>query len=388
MMKYAYIKYGNVVEELKQIGPKPKCVPRNGPLTFLSNFLKIIGGAPAIILSWDKAGGSNQKSRNGAIKAFSYKKPRGFNKFIGGLRIFLELIGFKPDVILCVHDGPGLWMAFLVSKILRIPIIHSRQRAIKAVGDRLHRRIIAAIDAKVIKNADGVICHGPFTRQQLLDVGVNKDKVIEFDVKFDIHHEGEAKETINHTKKEIVFLGRIEASKGVFELLEAMLPLLNIYDDICLTFIGHGTAVQKLRERAEKAEKSSKINFTGAIPHEQVIKRLRQGYILVTPTRRGLEGWPMAALEGIAAGVPVVGPNTGPFLFMIEDGVNGFLFKHDSIIDLRAKIQNIIESEALRKKLSEGCAIMFRKRNIDGVKDFGEALDLAFRRWTKLSSQG
>jgi len=381
-MKYAYIKYGNVVEELKQIGTKPKCVPKNGPLTFLSNFLKIIDGAPAIILSWDKAGEFNQKSKNGAIEAFSYKKPRGLNKFIGGLKIFLDLIRFKPNVILCVHDGPGLWMAFLVSKILRIPIIHSRQRAINAVGDRLHRRIIATIDAQVIKNANGVICHGPFTRQQLLDVGVNKDRIIEFDVKFDIHHEDKAKDIINHLKKEIVFLGRIEASKGVFELLEASLPLLNAYDDICLTFIGHGTAVQKLQERAEKEEKSSKINFTGAIPHEQVIKRLRQAYILVTPTRRGLEGWPMAALEGIAAGVPVVGPNTGPFPFMIEDGINGFLFKHDSIIDLRAKIQKIIDNEAVRKMLSEGCAIMFQKRKNEGVKDFGEALDLAFRRWT------
>ena len=385
-MKYAYIKYGNVVEELSQIGPQPGTVPESGPMTFLANFLKVVGDNPALVISWDNSISSFEKKIKGNIEANTYRRPVGFMKFSLGTQIFLKLIRFRPDIVLCVHDGPGLWAGFFACLILGKKLIHSRQRAIMVPGDKWHRRFTALIDGFVIRKSAGIICHGPFTMHQLKMKGVSENKIIEFDVKFDsflefqLKHNKDKNISNTHNKFEIFYLGRMESSKGVFELLQACMPILKSKEDVFLTFIGEGSALGSLRDYVNNKKMGSKIFFTGNIPHNDVSLKLITAYLLVTPTRRGLEGWGMAALEGLAMGIPVVAPNAGPFPFMIQDGFNGLLFKPDSVEDMRIKIEMLINDPPLRDRLSVGAKEATLKRKNEKIPDFGSALQLAISR--------
>ena len=385
-MRYAYVKYGNAVEELSQIGPQPETVPESGPMTFLGNFLKVVGNNPALVISWDNSILSFAKKIKGNIEANTYRRPVGFMKFSLGTQIFLKLIRFRPDIVLCVHDGPGLWACFFACCILRKKLIHSRQRAIRVLGDKWHRRVTAFIDGFVIRRSAGIICHGPFTKYQLKMKGVSECKIIEFDVRFDSFLEFQSKynrdRDISNTRNkfELIFLGRMESSKGVFEFLQACFPILKSKKNVFLTFIGDGSALGSLRDYVNHKKMGSRIFFTGNIPHNEVRLKLIKGFLLVTPTRRGLEGWPMAALEGLAMGIPVVAPNAGPFPFMIQDGVNGLLFKPDSVADLRIKIEMLINDPLLRDRLSVGAKEATLKRKNEKIPDFGSALQVAISR--------
>jgi glycosyltransferase involved in cell wall biosynthesis len=380
-MKYAYIKYGDVVDELEKVGPSPTKVPLSGPLTFISGFLRMVGDNPALLISWTR-NDWNSRSEVGHIQAYAYKRPKSLLKFATAFRMFGQLIRFRPDIVLCVHDGPGLWAAFLVCRLLGTALLHSRQRAIKVAGDSWRRRASAKIDGFVIRHAKGVICHGPFTRHQLIEIGVSASRIIEFDVRFDefissqTSASGVSGAQPDTDRRKILFLGRMEASKGIFELLEASIPLLKARSDVDLCFVGQGAALQHLQQRVSNEGMDSRIFFTGPLPHNQVSAQLRSATLLAAPTRRGLEGWPMAALEGLAMGVPVVAPDAGPFPFMIEDGFNGLLYTDGQIADLRKKIESILDDPGLRDKLAIGAEKTAAAR-AETVKDFGTALDRA-----------
>lgn len=385
-MRYAYIKYGDVVEELKKIGPAPDTIPVGGPATYIANFLYLIGRNPALLISWDLSGDRKRRAQVGAIKAYTYRRPRALLKLAAAADIFVRLIAFQPDVVLCVHDGPGLWAAFLACRLLRAPLLHSRQRAVWVEGDSWHKRVMAMIDGLAIRRAARVICHGPFARHQLIEMGVSESKIIEFSAHFDdliaALRDTEAVKSEPQVSggRKILFLGRVEESKGVLELFEACIPILSCRRDVDLIYVGNGGALPVLQQRAVKAGLPSRVAFAGMIPHDEVGKQLKTATVLVAPTRRGLEGWPKAVREGLAMGVPVIAPAAGPFPFIVEDGVNGLLYAADSVFDLQKKIERILDEPDLRQVLSRG-AIDRSRRAALSARSFADALRMACAPW-------
>lgn len=387
-MRYAYIKYGDVVNEVRNAGPDPDSVPKGGPGTFTASFLQVVGENPALLISWGRPDKRSEKYEVGSIKAYTYRRPHRLLKTAAAIKIFVRLLAFRPDLTLCVHDGPGLWATFLACNILGVPFFHSRQRAIRVGGDSWRRRATAVIDSFVLRRAAGVVCHGPFARSQLVEIGVSNSRIIEFDIHFDDIFDAmressnaEASEQLYKPRyKKVVFLGRIEESKGVFELLDACVPIFETRQEVELVYVGDGGGLLPLKARVEREGLSARVKFTGRIPHEQIGSQLGNATVLVTPTRRGLEGWPMAALEGLALGVPVIAPSAGPFPFMIEDGVNGLLFLSDSVSDMREKISRLLDDPEFRHKLSRGALEISRQRATQAIS-FGEALKQAQTQW-------
>lgn len=376
-MRYAYLKYGNVVDELRAVGPRPASVPASGPITFAGNFLRLVGNDPALMVS---PGASSETLRIGSVEAVTLSPGRGIGKLPQALanawRQFRMLMTFKPDVIVCTADGFALWTAFLVSRLKRAWLVHSRQRAIRVASDPPRRKVIAYIDGMVIRRVDRVICHGPFTRNQVEQIGVPSEKIIEFDVRFDRSEpltSVDGRAAMREARRRITFLGRVEASKGIFELLDAFSSLAERFPDADLCYVGGGGDLERLRALVDKRNLANRVYCVGRVSHGEIWSYLERAYVLVTPTRSGLEGNPMTVLEGLAAGAPVIGPNAGPFPFMIHDEVDGLLFEVDSVRDLRRKLEAVLRDRGFTRRLSEGAVTTEREREA-GVIDFGQAL--------------
>ena len=85
----------------------------------------------------------------------------------------------------------------------------------------------------------------------------------------------------------------------------------------------------------------------------------------------------MAAMEGLAMGVPVVAPDAGPFPYLVRDGENGLLFEQDSVDSLVAALRRLLNDEALRERFSS-TALRERKALLKPELRFAEAVDQAF----------
>lgn len=119
---------------------------------------------------------------------------------------------------------------------------------------------------------------------------------------------------------EIITLGYLGAQKGTLEILEAAGRLRDSHPQVRFTFIGGGE-VEKFRQLAAEKGLAERVRFVGVLDDLERTRRLHASDIFLLPSRA--EGQPIALLEAMAAGLPVITTRVGsiPELVMPENGV-------------------------------------------------------------------
>jgi glycosyltransferase involved in cell wall biosynthesis len=152
-----------------------------------------------------------------------------------------------------------------------------------------------------------------------------------------------------------IFAGRLSPEKGVATLLDAWRQL----PEIPLTLVGGGPLLSQVRERV--ARERLRIEVTGELPHPQVLSMIRGSGMLIFPSL-SYESLGYAALEALAAGVPVIASDIGAQAEVVSHGVNGLLFKPGDSGSLVAAVKQIMASEDAARRLSEGARRTFVER--------------------------
>ena len=389
IQRYAYLKHGDVVAELQEIGANPFEVADGGPKYYISSFLKWAAGAHVSLISFQTRDAVLQV---GNVEARVFKANSSVTGPLGRtiwniqafFKTFFLLWKFRPTWILCSATYGPLFAGFLISRLFSIPVVHTIHGRVDEISLPRNRRLIIKINHWLHRRASAVLCHGPYLRQQLLDIGVDPERLFRFDASYrTILNSAEAEIDIPYRamleqKKCILYVGRIEASKGVFDLLEACIKLLIADPFLALLYVGDGSSEGELKKRVNLLKLKGQVRFTGHIPHSKLAPIVRHCRFLVMPTRSiSGEGRPKAAIEAFVLGKPVIVPNYGSFNYLVEDGVNGLYYKPDDIQDLSSKIYSLLYDEILYKCLIKG-AIKAGKRLLDPEVTFMEALEQGF----------
>lgn len=102
----------------------------------------------------------------------------------------------------------------------------------------------------------------------------------------------------------LLYLGQLQLSKGVFELIEMFRRLLKQYPDLRLTIVGDGDISDGLKQKIAEYNLQEKVVFTGSVSYNDVFRYYRSSTIFVFPTKR--EVFPLVSIEAMACGLPVV----------------------------------------------------------------------------------
>ncbi|WP_299576274.1 glycosyltransferase [uncultured Sunxiuqinia sp.] len=128
----------------------------------------------------------------------------------------------------------------------------------------------------------------------------------------------------------LLFVGRIEVNKGINELLSA---LKNTNIDYELSIVGDGQYMSNTKQLIKEYNLSNKIHLHGYIPYgPQLLDIYRSHDIFILPSYS--EGLPQVVLEAMASGCLVLATNVGSIPSIINDGINGFIFKPKSVTAL------------------------------------------------------
>jgi glycosyltransferase involved in cell wall biosynthesis len=148
----------------------------------------------------------------------------------------------------------------------------------------------------------------------------------------------------------VLFLGRIEEGKGVFELLDAVARLAPRLPELRLTLGGSGDA-DEVRRRAAALGIADRVELPGWLGERERTAELERAEVFCLPSHA--EGLPMALLEAMAAGKAVVASRVGAIPEAVLDGDNGLLVPaHDSDA-LAAALQRVLADAALRQRLGQ-----------------------------------
>jgi glycosyltransferase involved in cell wall biosynthesis len=151
--------------------------------------------------------------------------------------------------------------------------------------------------------------------------------------------------------KYITTVSRLYVTKGLNHLLEAIVQVRSTHPATRFRVYGDGPLRQELLEYASKLGLDGNQIFMGAFTHRELSTIMAQTDIFVMSSV--LEGQPLALVEAMAYGCPIVATSVGGIPELINDGVNGLLCGPGDSVCLADKICTLIEDSALRLRLGQ-----------------------------------
>ena len=180
----------------------------------------------------------------------------------------------------------------------------------------------------------------------------------------------------------VMFVGRLQTDKGLFEFVQAASILRKERRDIVFVMVGApdpGNKRSLLNSTLSKWKSEKNVIFTGR--REDVPNLMATSNIIVTPTFYR-EGLPRTLLEGAATGLPLIGTNMPGVREAIYDGVNGTLIPAQDSVALAQAIEELANDP--KKCERYGKASLERaKTEFDHRRVIGEYMTMYEEMWNQ-----
>jgi len=146
----------------------------------------------------------------------------------------------------------------------------------------------------------------------------------------------------------LLFVGDLNRAKGTYDLIRAFARVAGRFPNLRLVCAGGG-ATQAVRQFAAQADIQHRVACPGWLGPERLRAELAKATIFVLPSYA--EGMPMALLEAMSWGLPVIATPVGGVPQVVRPEVNGVLIAPGDIDGMAAAIARLMSDPALRSTL-------------------------------------
>jgi phosphatidylinositol alpha-1,6-mannosyltransferase len=155
----------------------------------------------------------------------------------------------------------------------------------------------------------------------------------------------------------VVCVSRLVTRKGQDTLIRAW-PQVRAASGAVLLLVGAGPAETRLRRLADHLGMTGSVVFAGPVPWEDLPAYYDAGDVFAMPcrTRRGgldVEGLGIVYLEASAAGLPVIGGDSGGAPDAILDGETGYVVPGGDVAAVAGRITQLLADPAAARVLGE-----------------------------------
>lgn len=278
----------------------------------------------------------------------TYKEGNAIKKIlfflIAYLKIFCYCIKNKPNLIHIHMSYKGSFSrAYCIHKLCRAlkikDIIHLHGSEFKKWYDEGCNKKKKEKVKRLLKECNRIIVLGKEWEKRILSIEPSSKTVI---VNNTVEVPRDYEKKIKNKSLNILFLGVLIKRKGIFDLISAISELNKITDlkDVKFIIAGNGIEDDNIKAKAKELEVEKYIDFTGWIDVEQKKELLKKSHLLILPSYN--EGLPMAILEAMSYGLPIIATNVGDIPEAVIPEENGFLIKPGNIEELVNSILNVI----------------------------------------------
>lgn len=144
-------------------------------------------------------------------------------------------------------------------------------------------------------------------------------------------------------------IARLVPEKGHEYAIKAMPEILRRFPDARLVLVGDGPSRTYLEDLCERVGVKERVIFLG---FRRDVEEIAIDFdVILMPSLS--EGLPLALLESMALGKPVVASEVGGIPEVIKDGINGVLVPPEDAGALAERIIGLLMSNEMREKLGE-----------------------------------
>lgn len=329
-----FIKHGDPVGEYLQLqGYKSYNLDTN----YMEQILEVMKGEKFVVIGTGYVK-KDKYYEDDKILVFSFAKQRktlDYLNLFSDRKIHALLEKYEPRWILHLGSIWNMSAAIQYSKDNNVPLmiafagqLRKNNSFVQIMQNNLIRHMLTGLktlQAVLVRNADN--------KRVLVNIGIPEDKIITYYPKYNskFFQKGEIEKYFQEPSNvRILYVGRLEISKGtnlIIDLIEYMFPK---YHDIEVIFIGDGSQYNRLCYLSNSInnkfrEQHNMARVLGRRPFESLYSYYSSVDLTVLPSYG--EGMPKTVIESLLSGTPVIASDLPGVREIVKDGETGFLFE-------------------------------------------------------------
>jgi colanic acid/amylovoran biosynthesis glycosyltransferase len=185
-------------------------------------------------------------------------------------------------------------------------------------------------------------------KHQLIKLGCNEAKIIVHHMGIDLHNFAfipRQQSPDGFTR--LVSICRLVEKKGIEYAIRAVAKLARTKPNLEYKIIGDGLLKPKLQKLIDELNLSETVELLGWKQKTEVINILNNSDILLAPSITApdgdREGIPVALMEAMAMGLPVISSLHSGIPELVKDGVSGFLVPERDVDGIAEKLNYLLE---------------------------------------------
>jgi len=201
---------------------------------------------------------------------------------------------------------------------------YTRIRSLYSFLSKISARFVSyPLELKLIRSANIVTTVSSSVANELIEYNMKPENVIVIGNGVDEKSfKAKAKKSENSSKY-VLFAGRIDREKGLFDLIECGKYIFEGKSDIDFIIAGKGRDLNKLKRKTKKMGIQDKYKFLGQVDKDELVKLYQNASIFVLPSYH--EGLPGVLLEAMACSMPIIASDVRGNRDLISNDFNGII---------------------------------------------------------------
>jgi glycosyltransferase involved in cell wall biosynthesis len=241
---------------------------------------------------------------------------------ISSFKTFLETV--KSNDLIHVHGHPYL-SSFLAAKIAKKyskPLVltqHNTFIEYNNIWDTVEKLNDLAIGKQVLKEADKIIVVSNATKNYVLSLGADPEKIEVLHNGVDLNRFKPLSEVKDEMRKKlgiskdacvVLTVRRLVYKNGIDTLIESAEIAVKKNPKLVFVVVGKGPDFEEVKEKIAQLGLQRNLRLTGFVSDGDLPLYYNVADLFALPSKSG-EGLPLVALEAMACGLPVIATNVG-----------------------------------------------------------------------------
>jgi glycosyltransferase involved in cell wall biosynthesis len=266
--------------------------------------------------------------------------------------VYLESYLKRNKIQLIIANyGPAGAELIEVSDRLRIPLIvhfHGYDASVEAVIQQYMEKY-----ERMFETAKAIVVVSTEMKNKLVTLGAKPEKV------FLIRYSPASnffKIVPDYHSNQMIAIGRFVEKKAPHLTLLAFKQAQEVCPELKIKFIGEGELLQVCKDISSSL-KIKNIEYCGVLSPEQIAEEMSNSFCFIqhskTAANGDKEGTPVAVMEAMASGLPVISTYHAGIPDVIQNEENGFLVQEGDLEGMGKAIVKLYQDRNLAKKFGD-----------------------------------
>ena len=283
------------------------------------------------------------------------------NLVTGVRRVRETLAEIKPDLV-HAHVAHFAYAGVRAGypTIYTIHGVLARERAIYrgTLFDRLRYGLLGWYEARALRRVDRLVAISSYVLDEYAQVRADSWLRIDNPVPREFFSVADRAEA-----GRILYAGSITEIKDLLMLLRAVERLVPLYPGVKLRLAGRATSEiyeRQVRGYVKTHGLEEQVEFLGLLSREELLEEYSRCALLALSSVQ--ENAPMAVIEAMAAGKPVVATRVGGVPDLVSEGETGYLVPAGDDLTMAERLAELLGNTALCKRLGQQARVVAQGR--------------------------